>query len=212
MFTWALLLAGCRTDGPKVCPRAQDAAVPEWADADADGAVDIVDGLRIARASLSDGPPVVCRGQGDLTASGDVAIEASNHLWSWLFVGESSGMPAMEGCALRQDAPPGTCASGVVLDFAAPSKVEAVGGNASFDATVRLEAGDIAPEAWSFGVGAEGCEITAVTRAGTRADSAFHGGLSDAGFGREELAAGGAVSATVLSWRTPVALEPGGPQ
>src|SRR5687768_15173071 len=105
MIAWILLLTGCGGDGPEVCPRAQDATAPEWADANADGAVDVVDGMRIARASLSDGLPVVCHGQGDLLASGDVAIEASNHIWNWLFVGRSSAMPSLDGCERRQDAP-----------------------------------------------------------------------------------------------------------
>jgi hypothetical protein len=206
-----VFLAACGGGGKQVCPLPQDAASPAWADANADGVVDVVDGVRIARASLSGGPAPACRGQGDLMGSGDVAMEAAYHVWNHLFLGVATGMPQLEGCELRQDDPAAPVCSTAAVAVEGADRTDAPAGTqATFEATVELRADAIAPDAWSFGVRAEGCTIASVTRAGTVADSEFAGGAVDLGFAHATTVEGGAVSAVVPSWKKAVTVDASG--
>ena len=197
--------SGC---GSRSCPVPGDEAEPEWADANADGVVDINDGVRIARHALSHGPPPACRGQGDLTGVDHVAFEAAGHIWYWLFVGHASGMPEWEGCEVRwpSAAEPPPCAR-VGLSFDAPKRVQ----SSTFEARVLLRAKGLepGPDAWSFGVGAEGCRVVSATLSGTAADHTFADppGIVAEGFAHAEVVDGGAITAVVPSWLEPVYLE-----
>jgi hypothetical protein len=106
--------------------------------------------------------------------------------------------------------------SGVLEGSCAPVGVQVravhlpVAGSATFDAVVSLGSPSLAVEAWSVGVQATGCEIVAATTVGTAgADLRLEPtGRRDRGWEHTRLVAGGATSATALSWRKPTALTP----
>lgn len=198
-----LLFLAC--GGPAVCAYPDDAASPAWADANGDSHVDITDGVRIVRRSLSGGAPVACVGQGDLLESGDVAFEAAGTVWNHLFLGAVAALPERT-CGTRLDPGPPPACTPVELAIDAPSSADG-----AFDAAVRLRT-DLGPDAWSFGVAAEGCRITAVDRAGTASASTFDDppGVVEAGLFDARVVDGGAVSAVVPSWKDAVTVDAAG--
>jgi hypothetical protein len=188
--------------GPAVCAYPDDAASPAWADANGDGHVDIDDGVRIVRRSLSGGAPVACEGQGDLLGSGDVAFEAAATVWSALFLGTVATLPERT-CGTRLEAGPPPSCTPVELAIEAPKSA-----TGSFTADVVLRT-DLGPDAWSFGVAADGCRISDVGRGETASASTFDDppGIVEAGLFDARLVVGGAVSAVVPSWKDPVTLD-----
>ena len=140
-------------------PTSADATAPEWGDANADGAVDINDGVRIVRHALADGPAPACRGQGDLMGTGDIAFEAAQTV-----VGNVASLPSWDGCETPVFAPPTPESARVELW---PEAEERVAGPFVAEVRLRFDGPEPGPDAWSFGVSAVGCTIEEATRART---------------------------------------------
>lgn len=207
--------SGCAGCDEEVCAAPSDVASPPMGDANGDGVVDISDGVWIQRHAYAGGPAPACAAAADLLGYGDVETASSVNLWYYLFTGTVEELPELpsDACAARDDvgAPP-PCAV-VELAVGGPNRAEGgPGSEVSFEVVVTLhsEGLDGGPDAWSFGVGADGCEVAAATTRDTAAADAFDSppGIRSVGFERSEIVdGGGAVSAVVASWLEPVKLE-----
>ena len=185
------LLAGCDKES---CQEVVVAGTPEEGDVNADGAVDISDGLYLQRWLFSGGPAPVCAERADVVPDGVVDAQDGVSLLRHVFTG-SFALPSAPTCS-TVEIPTSSLECGIFyLDFEVPRRV-----HGSFEATVTLTTQDLNVEGWQLGVLATGCSITAVTLAGTAGASTISGGLRQTGFAAADLVDGGAVSGVALSW------------
>lgn len=196
---------GCGHAPHDVCARpALFDATPTRGDTNADGRADITDGVLLARRELSGGPDPACGPCLDIQEKGrfgDVGQAAA--LWYYLFSGTMGVLPEVPaGTTLTDPGPPPECG-------AADLAFEAI---SDTSVAVTLETDGIAAEAWSYGITADGCTISAITTAGTDGADVLDGGLRTRGFDRTDAQGGTATSAVVLSWRDAVALPADGPR
>lgn len=206
-----VILASAGCGGGRSCPLPAEEAHPAWADANADGRIDVNDGVRVARHVLAGGPTPACRGQGDLLGRGEVSFEAAGHIWDWLFLGNATAWPTWDDCATRLPAAtPPSCGDVELLPVAPKSVAGPAGEVATFDATVSLRA-SVGADAWSFGVKATGCTVVAATFDGTAAarTTASPPGVVAQGYAHVALVNGGVVTAVVPSWLEAVTVESG---
>lgn len=181
------------------------------ADANQDGRVDVSDGVFTLRYLINGGPPPSClEAQNQLP---DELLDMSDGftIFYHLFVGyqtlRDTGRMDCSAPNPIADAPCGRL--GMSLDK--PTNLEgAPGETLSTELGVWLTTPDLDPQAWSFGVSAEGCRVTAGVEEGSaiadiRLDEAGH---RDGGFVRSDtLSDGGLVHGAVLSWRKDATLS-----
>ena len=199
----ALGLIGC--DRPPVVAADPSGATPVTGDTNGDGRIDLSDGLVLLRAQLSGGQPAVCFGAADIDQDHRVDLGDGFAIWYHLYAGNTTFFEIEDGwcdaVVPHLAAPEGRMA--LALD--APRK-----GTGPPEVQVTLQSPDLAVEGWSLAAVAEGCTITAATVAGTqgadRRDSPA--GARDGGWERTEVVGGVASSAVVLSWQSPLGLEP----
>lgn len=178
---------------------------PVPGDANGDGTVDLSDGMAILHSQLSGGPHPVCYGAADAVHDNHVDLGDAFAIWYHLFAGNTVISEITPGWCDTwtpwADAPAGRLA----LEIDAPARA-----TGAAQATVQLRSPDLAVEAWSLAVVAEGCTLRAATTAGTAgADQRDDPpGDRDGGFERTDLAEGLATSAVVLSWRSQRGLTP----
>ncbi len=195
---------------------AAPAASPLGGDANGDGAVDVSDGVYLARSILASGPAPVCAAAMDLVPDGDMNLGDVPAVWYAIGPRTAPYLPPVttEDCpAVARTAEP-PCGDGLALAVSAPAEVDGPDGvDTPFDATVTLTAPTQAIEAWSFTVVAEGCTIAASTTAGTLAADVADGtgGLRGDGMAWQVATGAEARALTVLDWRTQAALPTGGP-
>jgi hypothetical protein len=210
-------ISGCKERVEQSCASPAEASEIQTCDANGDGSVDIADGMWIQRWAYGGGPAPVCYEAVDLFEYDQVGTEASANLWSYLFTGVTKELPVLPAgaCESRNDvgAPP-PCGQ-VQLSVSGPAETRgSAGGSGSLDVQIELLVNELdpGPDAWSIGVGTEGCQIVAATTVGTVAADGFETqpGLRDTGFAHTEVTeGGGAVSAVVLSWLRPIRLPVG---
>ncbi len=184
---------------------------PTAGDTNGDGRVDVSDGLLVLRHLMAGGARAVCQGAADTLVDRRVDLGDAFAIWYHLYAGNTVLGPMDPDWCSTYDTLPAPAEGRMEWSIDAPRKVSGEGGRAHFEAIVELVSADLAVEAWSLGVAAEGCEISAATVSGTAGadlrDSPA--GARDGGFERTDLSAdGGATSAVVLGWLTPVALDP----
>lgn len=195
---WIHLFAACDQPMPEAnCAQpAREHRTPVAGDANSDGVLDIADGAAVWAAQFR-GTTLACSAAADLLADGVVDLGDGTASWLHLYAGNTA-LPTQDLSACTIPAEDAPCAEGLALD------VEGSSSDTTFTATVTLAAAGLAVEAWSFGVTATGCTITAATTAGTQAAELHDSppGLRDGGFSRTDLVADGVVSATVLGFAT----------
>lgn len=177
-------------------------------DANGDGRVDISDGVWIQRHAYAGGPRPACDAAVDILGEGIHETGNSVNIWSYLFTGAVAdlGTHAGGGCEAWNDVGESPPCARAKLSFEVPGKAEGGSGEkAGFTAEVMLSTAGLehGPDAWSFGVSADGCSVTTAATDGTAAADAFDDppGQRDMGFAVAEVTGdGGAVSAVVLSW------------
>ena len=175
-----------------------------WADANADGAVDVNDGVLVARHALAGGPAPVCAGAGDLLGTGDIALGSSIAIWGWLFTGGTTTLPADPTCDPRTEPAERPPCARVRMELEVPRSA----GGSSIDGSVTLRTKGVDPDAWSFALQAAGCRITSTSFERTVAATTFDDppGLVDEGFRHVEIVDDGVISAVVPSWMHAVGL------
>lgn len=178
---------------------------PTTGDANADGRVDLSDGLLLLRAQMAGGPTATCMGAVDIDQDHRVDLGDAFAIWYHLFAGSTAFFEIEEGWCEDPVALPDAAEGRMALALDLPR--EATG---TAEARVTLTSLDLAVEGWSLAVVAQGCAITAASTAGTAgADWRDQpAGSRDGGFERTELVGGVASSAVALSWLEPRALEP----
>lgn len=205
---WAMLFAGCggptAADAPQVCPAAEQSAEPAWADANHDARVDVADAVHTLRWLNAGGQAPACEPSANVMKDELIdMVDGLGVLYS-LFVGDFELPKGAPRCPEVTPLAPAVC-GGLAATIDAPSQAD----SATFNASVSLRS-DLPLQAWSFGVAAEGCKITAVEEAGTAiADVRLDpDGKRDKGFVRAETVKGGAIQGALLSWQRDVTLAP----
>jgi hypothetical protein len=219
---WALALVleagcSCRDEPPaaeeipleEVCLPPETTEAVAWGDANHDGQLDVADGVYALRWLMQGGPPPACEAAQNLLEDDLVDLVDGLGIFYHLFVGDFAIPARKPDCGEPTPMEPAPCGRlGVAIG--APDRVEATSSGATFDGEVWLRSPDLALQAWSFGIAAEGCEVTATTEAGTaiadvRLDPA---GQRDVGFVRVDLKQGGVTQGAVVSWEKDLALAP----
>jgi hypothetical protein len=216
MSRWSVPLSAffvaCGGDPPPEVPLAEVCGEPTvsgkvaWGDANRDGAIDVSDSVYTQRWIMNGGPDPACEAAQDLLDLGDGQLDMSDGIGILyhLFVGTfdlPAGSPACDDPNKLDDAPCGQLGAMV----SAPAKVK---DGADFTADLLLRSPDLELEAWSVGVRAEGCTITAASTDGTaiadvRLDPEGH---RDMGFSRIDVVPEGVTQGAVLSWERKVHL------
>ncbi len=179
-------------------------------DANGDGWVDVSDGMYVARSVFSGGP-TACAEASDLADDDVVDAADAFALWSWLGPGANTWLPTLEAgaCPAPTRAAPAGCADGLALSVSAPEEVEGAG-TVQFEATVQLAHPSLDVEAWSFGIEATGCTLSAASTNGTNAADLRDDppGSRDGGMSWVHLRdASTALSLVVVDWRRDATLE-----
>ena len=186
-----------------VCPRAVSADEVGVADANHDATVDVADAVWTLRYLTAGGAAPACLDAQDLLRDDLVDQSDGLAILYYLFTGQvelpsSTRMDCSAPTAIA-DAPCGRLAMGLDGESTVSA---AAGSSASFQVAVTLSSPDLAVDAWSFGVRAEGCTITGANDSGAaiadlRLDSEGH---RDDGFARSDVVAGGLTHGALLSW------------
>jgi hypothetical protein len=186
-------VAGC---GKPVCHEPAQSGTPAMGDANADGSVDLADGMYLQRWLFRGGPAPACEAAMDVNPDGVVdaadAVLVWNHAFSAL-----GAFPALADGACADVTPPSDDLDCGRIAFAIDAPRRATGG---FDATVTLDSPDLAVEGWQIGVAADGCTVASATLTGTAGADVRDGGERSMGYGRADVTSGGVVSAVALSW------------
>ena len=195
-----LILAACKKDSTpaddgaaqstELCPRA--ASTPVAGDANGDGIVDIADAVAIVRAAADGGAAPACTSAVDLIPDGTTQLDDGFSLLIHLFE-DGFSLPSA-GCDEDSSWAPPACSAGAV------SVVAPTSASGSFSAQVSVSS-DLEVEAWSFGLTAAGCTITAATTDGTIAEPEPRGGpgLRATGFDATFVSDDGATTGVVLA-------------
>jgi hypothetical protein len=166
-------------------------------DANADGAVDVSDGIYVERWLFAGGPAPACEASVDLIDDGTVDAADAVAIWSHAFI-KAADLPALaDGACDARSAPSNDLDCGrVAYAIDAPGRADG-----SFDATVTLDAPDFDVEGWEISLAADGCAVTTASFDGTAGADTSTGGKRSTGFARTDVtASGGVVAAVVLSW------------
>lgn len=187
-------LSACGT--PKTCQVAAGSGAPATGDANGDGAVDLADGMYLQAYLLRGGPAPACAGRLDVAADGNIDVADSFVIWSHAFAGDGA-FPEIAEDVCDYVTPPATDSECARFAYAIDAPAKGTGG---LDGVVTLATPDVAVQGWQVSLAAEGCAITSVTLAGTEGADVTEGGSRKLGYGRADLASGGAVSAVALGW------------
>lgn len=208
-----LAALGCQPKTPEPPAACTLTAAPLGAavfgDANADGFVDVSDGMYMIRHGFLGGPAPVCPMAADVLTEDELNPGDGFAILSYLFSGGSSTL-ATDGteCPDATRAVEPACASGLAMGIRAESIVTG-SGTASFQATVTLTSPTLEVEAWSVGVAAEGCTIEGATTAGTVAADVRDtpAGVRDGGYNWVSPVEPGWVgSANILSFKQHIVL------
>lgn len=200
MMIVALLFLGCT---PDTCHEPAKTGAPAVGDANADGAVDVADGIYLQRWLLRGGPAPACEARMDVQPNGVVDLGDSVVVWKHTF--ETSGAFPEIDVACADAAPPGNdleCGA-LTLGFVAPAET-----TTGFPAFVTLTTPDLPVEGWQFGLSASGCSIASATTTGTVGADLRDGGVRSSGYGRVDVGNDGLVTAVALSWLDETVLAP----
>lgn len=179
-------------------------------DANHDGRVDVSDGVTTLRYTLNGGDAPACLDAVDLLSDDLVDLGDGLAIFYYLFTGQVE-LPDSDRLDCASPTPVGEASCGrLLMALDAPEKVTAAaGGAATAQVGVLLTSPDLDVQAWSFGVRAEGCTITAGAEDGTAiADVRLDPeGRRDDGFARSDVVADGLTHGAVLSWKRDVVLS-----
>lgn len=193
---------------PQVCPRPA-VAVEAVGDANGDGAVDLGDAVLLLRHDAAGGPAPACDDAVDLVPDGRVELDDAFTLLVHLYEGVFDlGAADADGCGDAAPIPPPASCADLQVTLEGPSQ-SSVG---SFEVELTLATTELAVEAWSLPISAEGCRIAEATTAGTVAASVADDppGLRDLGHDATFARRDDATSAVILSYMQAVSLPADG--